>query len=235
MLTLSLSTSSPQGSLALADGLQVIASETWQKQSSHSEVVTSMLSSAFEKVQKNFSQIDLLMCTHGPGSFTGLRVGLSVVRTLAQAHNIPVVDVDDTFAIALNAQTLPPEAHRLVLVDAQKNKVFAAIYKQQPPKLLTLLGPSLLDLAQVEKLLSEKSYFPLGDTAVFEKYFSTDTHKKLLSPPHISPFPNAETTLRYILQNSSDFTKKSWQQLLPLYLRASAAEEVAADKLSKKS
>ncbi len=221
----------------------MIASETWQKQSSHSEVITGVLSAVFAKTQKQFSQINSLICTHGPGSFTGLRVGLSVVRTLAQAHHIPVIDVDDTLAIALNAQALPTEPLRLVLVDAQKNKVFAAIYRQEvhpttspsSPKLRPVLEPSLLDLVQVEKLLSEKTYFSLGDTAIFEKYFSAETQKKLLPTLAISTFPHAETTLRYILQNSADFSKKNWQQLLPLYLRASAAEEVAADKLSKKS
>ena len=231
MVTLALSSSSSQGSIALAKDAKVVFSHSWQKQSSHSEIVTSVLSDAFSEVKMTATDIDLFVCTQGPGSFTGLRVGISVVRTLAQIKNRPIIGIDDPLAIALNAPT--SDLPHLVLIDAQKNKVFCGIYRPQIHKVETLLTPTLLSLKDVEDLLVEPHYIALGETDSFKKFFSPSSQEKLLSLPEVSPYPLAEIFLSYVLLNRSDFATQSWQQLLPKYLRASAAEEVAAEKISK--
>lgn len=231
MLTLTLSTSSAQGSLCLGQDKKVLATEVWLKQTSHSEKITTCLDSLFKKSEVTPQDLELIICSQGPGSFTGLRVGLSVARSLSYSFNLPIVPINDCLAIALNAPKTSP--YILVTLDAQKNKIFAAIYFQKQNQLLEILAPCLISPDELPPFLSENSYLLLGDGISLLSSLESSIHKKFSTPDSISHFPCAEKMFFYVSENLSSLTKVSWQNLGPLYLRASAAEEVAAQKSGK--
>lgn len=232
MLTLSLSTSSAQGSLCLGHDTTVLATDVWLKQTSHSEKITNGLDSLFSKAGVSPKDLELIICSNGPGSFTGLRVGLSVARSLSYSFDIPIIALNDCLSIALNADK--SSSHILVTVDAQKNKVFAAIYFQSQNKFQEVLSPRLVSPEELPQFLSENSYLLFGDGRSLLTNLDPSVQKKFSSPSTLSHFPNAEKMFLYAIKNISSFTPTSWQKLGPLYLRASAAEEVAAQKEGKK-
>lgn len=231
MLTLTLTTSSAQGSLCLGRDKTVLATDVWLKQTSHSEKITSSLDSLFKKSGTRPQDLDLIICSQGPGSFTGLRVGLSVARSLSYSFNIPIIAVNDCLSIALNSPKTSPQT--LVTLDAQKNKIFAAIYFQKQNQFHEILSPCLISPEELPQFLSENSYLLLGDGHALLSGLEVSLQKKFSIDSSISPFPIAEKMYLYVVENLAFFSQISWEKLGPLYLRASAAEEVAAQKSGK--
>lgn len=234
MLTLSLSTSSAQGSLCLGAGGKILGSESWLKQTSHSEKITEALQALLLSTKKSLQDIELLVCTHGPGSFTGIRVGLSVVRSLAHSLQLPTIVLDDCWAIALNAHA-PQPMHQLVVIDAQKNKVFAGIYVKHQEHLKTLMGPTLLSIEELSLLLKNESYLLMGDGERFYSFFDDPIQKKFIVDKGLLHFPQAPAMYEHVFPQISTLPKVSWNELEPLYLKASAAEEFFAQKAGKQS
>ncbi len=232
MLTLSLSTSSAQGSLCLGSGGSVLGAKTWLKQTSHSEKVTEALQELLRSTNKSLQDIELLVCTHGPGSFTGIRVGLSVVRSLAHSLSLPVIVLDDCLSIALNAPALKP-MHQLVVIDAQKNKVFAGIFIKHKSQIKTVMGPTLLSIEDLSMHLNERTYALMGDSDRFLSAFSDDIQKKLVLDKSLLNFPQAQAMYQHVFPQISTLAKIQWNELQPLYLKASAAEEFFAQKAGK--
>ncbi|MEM7646756.1 MAG: tRNA (adenosine(37)-N6)-threonylcarbamoyltransferase complex dimerization subunit type 1 TsaB, partial [Pseudomonadota bacterium] len=84
-LHLAIDTCSPQGSLCLFDDHSLIATEDWEKEGSHSEEITIRFQKILSENNRNLSEISKLYCVVGPGSFTGIRVGINFAKTIAYA------------------------------------------------------------------------------------------------------------------------------------------------------
>ena len=233
MLTLTISTSSAKGSLCIGNSQNILGQESWQKKTSHSEVVTQALEDVLQKTGIQLQEIQLLVCSIGPGSFTGLRVGLSVTRSLAYSLQIPIISINDGVAISLN-EPAPVPTQILTVINAQKNKVFAGIYKKHLQQTQEVLAPTLLSVLELEPLLTESHYDVMGDAVELISDITTGKNKFLLHGLSTA-FPQATLIHSYVQKNISTLQKIPWNELLPLYLRASAAEEVRAENLSKKS
>jgi tRNA threonylcarbamoyl adenosine modification protein YeaZ len=196
-------------------------------------VVTQALEDVLQKTGIQLQEIQLLVCSIGPGSFTGLRVGLSVTRSLAYSLQIPIISINDGVAISLN-EPAPVPTQILTVINAQKNKVFAGIYKKHLQQTQEVLAPTLLSVLELEPLLTESHYDVMGDAVELISDITTGKNKFLLHGLSTA-FPQATLIHSYVQKNISTLQKIPWNELLPLYLRASAAEEVRAENLSKKS
>lgn len=233
MLTLSLSTSSARGSLCLGLNDKILAETSWQKQTSHSEIITQALEQLVDTAKVNLKDLQLLICSQGPGSFTGLRVGLSVVRSLAYSYQIPIIALNDCLCMAINSPA-KANTHQLVVLDAQKNKVFAATYLHSQNSIRETLSPQLLFPQDLLSQLPESVYHLTGEGLTFFPLFNEAVQKKIDKTSIVDTSPDAKTMYEYVQKNKSQFTKQTWSELMPLYIRASAAEEVAAEKQGKK-
>lgn len=213
---------------------KILATTSWQKQTSHSEIVTHAIEELLETAKVRLDDLQFLICSHGPGSFTGLRVGLSVVRSLAYSYQIPIVAINDCMSIAINTLS-DPTIPVLVVLDAQKNKIFAATYEREQNKIREVLSPRLIDPLDLGSHLPKPAYSLTGDGARFFPLLSESVQKKIDPSSVTTVTPEASALYEYVVKNESQFKKQTWDELLPLYLRASAAEEVAAEKQGKKS
>ena len=75
--------------------IEQLVYEIWQTDRKLAETIHSKLSKILNKLNKNLDNIDGIVCFKGPGSFTGLRIGLTIANALAYAQNIPVVAMTD--------------------------------------------------------------------------------------------------------------------------------------------
>jgi tRNA threonylcarbamoyladenosine biosynthesis protein TsaB len=82
----------------------------------------------------------------GPGTFTGLRVGIATARALAQARGLPVAAVGSLAALASGIGEEAPDRHRLALIDARRREVFAALYDPAGEEVIApvAIGPEAL-------------------------------------------------------------------------------------------
>jgi len=91
MIILALRTDKPQAELYVYDNEQKLAELKWQAHLKLSETLNSKIAEILNKSSKSLNDLDGIIAYKGPGSFTGLRIGLSVANTLSYAQTIPVV------------------------------------------------------------------------------------------------------------------------------------------------
>ena len=124
----------------------------------HSEKIIPAISRVLDEsgiAGKNLSGIGVSL---GPGSYTGLRIGLSTVLGLAAGWKIPVKGVSTLRVIAASL----PEGPALVCIKARKGEVFAAVFSSPDPSSQEIISQSLYSAEEFEKLVSDNSYMAAG-------------------------------------------------------------------------
>ena len=169
MLTLAVECATKTVGLALLDEDEVRAELYLRLERHHAEVLLPAIDKLFLMAALTPECVDLLACTVGPGSFTGLRIGVSTVKGLALATGKPVVGVSTLEALALNATP----SSRLIcpMLDARKNQVYTCLYRIGPEGLPKAEGPEkIADVARFLQDLDQEDVVFLGDGALrYEK------------------------------------------------------------------
>ena len=91
MLTVTLRTDKPQAEIGLWQGGSILTEETWEAHRQLAETLHSKIKELLASQDKDWSDIEGIVCYQGPGSFTGLRIGLSVANALAASLPAPIV------------------------------------------------------------------------------------------------------------------------------------------------
>jgi tRNA threonylcarbamoyladenosine biosynthesis protein TsaB len=130
MRVLALDTTTREGSVALVEDGRVIAEHTGDPSRSHAERLPGDLTRALAAGGWTSSSVDLFAVVAGPGSFTGLRIGIATVQGLAFVHGRQVVGVSTLEALAHAAcATLEPDTIVGAWADAHRHEVFSALYR----------------------------------------------------------------------------------------------------------
>ncbi len=176
MLTLAIECATKSVGLALLDERDVQAELYLGPGRHHAEVLLPALDRLFAMAGLTPACVDLLACTVGPGSFTGLRIGVSTVKGLALATGKPVVGVSTLEALAVNAL---PSPHLICpMLDARKNQVYAGIYRMGPDDLPVAERPDrLTSAADFLKELADREVVFLGDGALLHSKLIRETIK----------------------------------------------------------
>jgi tRNA threonylcarbamoyladenosine biosynthesis protein TsaB len=131
LLVLALDTTTRPGSLALVRDDQVLAVASGDPGRTHAERLPGDITSLLSGARVDLKQIDVFAVAAGPGSFTGLRIGIATIQGLAFALDRPVVAVSTLDALARIAAESTSQSPALVAawMDAQRSEVFAALYQ----------------------------------------------------------------------------------------------------------
>src|SRR4030066_1663165 len=126
MKILALETATMAGSIAIVDDEELIAEVKLNINVAHSERLISSIDYLLNASRLSIKDIDAFAVSIGPGSFTGLRIGLSTIKGLSYAAKKPIVPVPtlDAFARRLRFSSYPV----CPMLDARKNEVYAALY-----------------------------------------------------------------------------------------------------------
>lgn len=214
--------------MALLDNENVLAEHIWNDKP-HSEQVTLVLEELIKKTSFNISQLNAIICGQGPGSFTGIRVALSLSKSLSYSLNVPLITVDDCFSLALCS----PKTNLsfVSLIDAQKNKLFCAIYSYQNDQWYVDIAPCLVSHTELNDLLKKKKYHCSGNG--YSQLQNQSTGISLSKLEYLGSeydFPLASTTAQHVINNWNRYSKNTWKEARALYLRKSSAEEVLEAK-----
>ena len=150
MLILAIDTALDACSAALfdSDANRVVAVETEVIGKGHAERLMAMISAVMTKASVDFNALDKIGVTVGPGSFTGIRVGLATARGLALAAGKPVVGVSTLEAIAREASTDKPF---MVALDARRGELYTRLYDGNHS---AISDPQLLTIAEATTALT---------------------------------------------------------------------------------
>jgi len=132
MLTLAVDTTTPSGSAAILDDGRVLAEAGVEARVDHSARLLATINFLLVTCGLDIKQVEGFSLAAGPGSFTGIRVGLSTVKAFAFASNKPVAAISSLAALALK---LPQPQVRLLcpMMDAKKGEVYAALFEGDGP------------------------------------------------------------------------------------------------------
>ncbi len=203
---LAIETSSPRLSLALGDDRQILARYNGTLDWRHADTLFDGMETLLKKKKWPIQSLTGVAVSVGPGSFTGIRIGLAAARALGQGLKIPVVGVSSLETMAAGAAT---KARWLVSqIDALRGQVFTALYERQA--------------AGVRRIFVEG----MEDPAVWIKKVKAHIGRE---PFWISPlqgcYPDASVLLERARPLFATRGPESYKSVLPLYIRQAAAVE----------
>ncbi|MBI5476402.1 MAG: tRNA (adenosine(37)-N6)-threonylcarbamoyltransferase complex dimerization subunit type 1 TsaB [Ignavibacteriales bacterium] len=175
MIILGIDTATAACSVAIAEENKIISEKSLLIPQIHSEKLVPLIDEVLSQAGLQTRDIDGISISIGPGSFTGLRIGLSVSKGLAFAIDKPIVSVATLQAMALEKlldhQTANAE-NILSLIDARRDEVYCAMYKIQNNNLQELLPAAACTVQQIfEKSNKFDKIFITGDGTLKFKNF----------------------------------------------------------------
>lgn len=146
-MLLAIETSSLVSSVALLHEDVLRAEFTTQARLTHSEQLMPHIEDMLQKASVSKNQIDAVAVSIGPGSFTGLRIGLATAKGLAFAWQVPIVGIETPVSLAWNSAGMADEI--CVLIDAQKGNVYASRYQWHGTVLETVQDISIMPRTEI--------------------------------------------------------------------------------------
>lgn len=162
MKILAIDTSTMISSCSLMEDGFVIGDFSINQQKTHSETLVPMIEDMLGRVGVDISEIDLFVAVTGPGSFTGIRIGVTTIKALAMALDKKIVGVNTLEAMAEGVFT---DEKVVPLIDARGRRVYYAVYGGYDKKVL--VEPSLTTIDELVETLkkSGEKYIFTGDCA----------------------------------------------------------------------
>jgi tRNA threonylcarbamoyladenosine biosynthesis protein TsaB len=218
---LAIETSTTWASVALLNDETVVAEKSSGIQRTHSEFVNEAIQQIFDSEKVDLSQIDLFAVGIGPGSFTGIRVGLNIIKTFAYLYSRPIYCVD---SLAILHKQAGGEC--LTMINAYKNMVYWSAFNKSE----RIDGPSAIPFSEIEKrveMLELQTPLPcVGDGYIaYERFFSSKLKQLLQRSTSAQDYPRASTLGKMAYHREPVGKILNWNTILPLYIRASEAEE----------
>ncbi|MBI4537223.1 MAG: tRNA (adenosine(37)-N6)-threonylcarbamoyltransferase complex dimerization subunit type 1 TsaB [candidate division NC10 bacterium] len=222
MLVLGIETSTTHGGVALVSGAGLISEYTLNVEVTHSERVLPAIERMLLDAGVTLAALDGLAVSIGPGSFTGLRIGLSTAKGLAYATGLPVAAVPTLEAMAwvLPGARLP----LCPVLDARKQEVYAAIFRHGPDGLVRLMEDAALAPEALAARIQTATLF-LGDALeTYGELFRRLLGDRFQLPPLAQRGARAACVAELGRQRLLRGERESIADLVPRYLRASEAE-----------
>ena len=158
MKILALDTTAKSASAAITDGREPLAVFTLEAGLTHSETVLPMIKTALDSLHMTAHDIDLFAVTAGPGSFTGVRIGISEIKGLAFATGKPCVGVSTLLSLAYNLRPLCENAILCPVMDARRNQLYNALFRLESGVLTRLCEDRLVSLSDLTALIPQSGY-----------------------------------------------------------------------------
>lgn len=223
MKILAIDTASPVCSAAILENDEIIDEINLDNGKTHSENLMPIVAEILEKNNLKLSDLDLLSCCVGPGSFTGIRIGVASVKAMAEVNHLPVVGVSSLETLArMDASN----RMKVSLIDARNHQVYCGIFDEEYQQAQEYLADDVTNVMEILKKYENLVF--IGDGAVL--------HKEEI----LQQFPSAEF-LEKNKQSAGFGGKVAYQKyfkketqtadtILPLYLRKSQAERMKDGK-----
>ena len=232
MIVLGIETATLQGSVALMGEAGLLSEYFLNVEATHSERLLTTIDRILTDARLSFTDVGGLAVSIGPGSFTGLRIGLATAKGLALTREIPLVGVPTLEAMAAS---LPFCRYPICpVLDARKGEVYAALFDGRGESLLQVREDAALSPEALVEWVTEPTVF-LGDGVErYGEFLAQRLGGKLLAAPasrrHGSAAVVAERGRARLLRGEAD----DLVSLVPRYIRPSEAELQRARREAEK-
>ena len=165
MKVLSIDTSSKIASIAIIEDGRVLDEMHVLSEEEHSQTLMPMIEKMFNDNNMDLDEIDLIGCSRGPGSFTGIRIGIATAKAFSDAKNIPLIGVDSLEALAYSVviEKENNDCEILAMINAKNDNVYAATYLVNNGKLNMVKNAEIMNLTETVNYIDfKKQVFIVG-------------------------------------------------------------------------
>lgn len=236
MLVLGIESATSVASVALCEGNKLLLEKFVNHDRTHSIYLLPMIKDILEEAKVDGSLLTGIAVSDGPGSFTGIRIGMSVAKTLAQVWNIPIVGVSTLDSLAYSLLGAG-EGYVCSLLIAKKDEVYTSLYDTSNGSLKKLWGAlAISPQALVEKLaLKGKRIVFVGDGVSTYKDFLTSSLKEVCFASDLALIPRGAGIALLGQQKLAEGKGENPLFLMPNYARLCEAEVKWLEKQKNKA
>ena len=233
MLILAFETSAKACSVAVHDGQKLLGESFQNTGLTHSQTLMTMAEDLLENCGKAASDVTHLAVAAGPGSFTGVRIGVAAAKGWAWGAELPVYGVStlESMALSLGAWN----GHVCACMDARRNQVYNAIFRADSGKLERVSEDRAISLAELKEELEhiDGPVYLVGDGAALTyKTLGADLEELILPPEHRCQQRASGVALAALAAMEAGESADG-AALQPNYLRLSQAERERLEKQNK--
>lgn len=223
---LAVDTSATPVSCALLRDGRLLASYYSHTGLTHSQTLMPMISQVLADAAITVDALDALAVNAGPGSFTGVRIGVATVKGLAFAHNIPCVSVSTLACMAEGVAGMPGEAVVACVMDARCRQVYSALFTLQDGQVQRMTPDEAISIDELQTRLKnvECPIILVGDGSEMCYTILKEELPTVSLAPLALRYQNASATAVVAARCLEAGETVSADKLLPLYLRLPQAE-----------
>lgn len=223
-MLLSMDSSAVTASVALTDGDEIMKSEFVNSGLTHSETLLPMITRVMDG--RKYSELDGIAITAGPGSFTGVRIGVATVKGLAFNDDIPCYSVSTLEAIAYNF--VDKNAVVCAVMDARRMQFYNALFKVQNGKVERLCDDRAISIEDLRNELKQYDKVIIAGDGAKLCFQNIELENCTLADDD-RIYQNAVSVAKAAQNKNAIFPKA----LMPVYLRQSQAERELKLKLKR--
>jgi tRNA threonylcarbamoyladenosine biosynthesis protein TsaB len=219
---LAIETSGRIGSVALAEDGGTLVQETFPHGLQHAARIIPAIDGLCQQLHWTSADLQEIYVSAGPGSFTGLRIGITLAKTLSLATGAKLVAVPSVRVLAENA---PPDAQNVVIVlDAKRDQIFTAAFSRTNDDWKEIHAARLSSLADI-LAKSPRPVYLLGEGIPYHRKFISESDQGINIADESLWRPRAEVVARlgWKMAREGNFTDA--MALRPVYIRKPEAEE----------
>lgn len=207
-------------SVALSDGNRLLACKESLDGNKHSEWMTVYIEEILEETKTSYKDLKAVAVSRGPGSYTGLRVAYSVAKGIAFRWDLPLIEVDNLAAMALEEieQNSYDNAVFIPMIDARRMEVYRSIYDASGACILTTEA-HILTTSTFDSLVDYDQIVLLGDGA--HKVQTLDLDPGIAAKIMYKTTLSSAAFLRY--EAAKKYTEEDFSDLMysvPFYLKS---------------
>ena len=183
MIVLSIDSSSKVATVALLKDDILLGEYILNDKKEHSVILMPLIERLLKDCNLEVDDIDGYVVSKGPGSFTGLRIGMATIKGMSFGSNKPYISLSSLDALAYSLSSF--SGIICPIMDALRENVYSGLYKAVDGKLTTILEPTSIDIDKLLELLKEKNEEVIftGDGLIKHKDFI----KENFNNPHFAP------------------------------------------------
>lgn len=227
MKILSIDTASNLCTVALLEDENCIKEIIVNDARNHSEKIMPVIEQILQETNLTLKDINLIVCDKGPGSFTGIRIGVGTVLAFQDSLNIPCVGISSLEALAYNVKQ---DGLICSLIDAKNNNLYFGLFKLENNEYTQIGDFEFKTVSEIIDLLKQYQT-PItfvGDGATFHKDFIQENFDNCLFCEQ-----NGLSSYSLGIAGLNTYKKGIQTSLMPLYLRKSQAERTLEEKNKK--
>ena len=230
MKILSIDTTAEVCTAAICDDTRLIAEMTVNTGNTHSQTLLPVVEQILKISETSLDEIDMFACSTGPGSFTGVRIGVATVKGIAYGKGKPCVSVSTLEALAYNLRA----CNGLIcpVMNARRNQVYNALFECSEGVLTRLCPDRALSISDLDEELSQidKNIYLCGDGYLITENGMKKTKIQYVSERNRLQSAYSVACCAFNKYNSGETLNDA--ELVPIYLRPSQAERERNERLA---